>query len=90
MSYGDFAEWVNFAYWWSFSGEGLRSTGLTKDQSLNVCRTAPATPGLSNTTGLFTDVSESICLLWSRICQPDLQFHTYSGAEARETEKLHF
>ena len=22
MSYGDFAEWVDFAYWWSFSGGG--------------------------------------------------------------------
>ena len=23
-SYGDFAEWVDFAYWWSFIGKGLR------------------------------------------------------------------
>ena len=22
-SYGDFAEWVDFAYWWSFIGKGL-------------------------------------------------------------------
>ena len=24
-SYGDFAEWVNFAYWWSFSSKGSAS-----------------------------------------------------------------
>ena len=24
-SYGYFAEWVDFAYWWSFSGEGSAS-----------------------------------------------------------------
>ena len=23
--YGDFAEWVDFAHWWSFSGEGSAS-----------------------------------------------------------------
>jgi hypothetical protein len=23
-NYGDFAEWVDFAYWWSFIGKGLR------------------------------------------------------------------
>ena len=23
-SYGDFAEWVDFAHWWSFIGKGLR------------------------------------------------------------------
>ena len=23
-SYGDFAEWVDFAYWWNFIGKGLR------------------------------------------------------------------
>ena len=22
-SYGDYAEWVNFAHWWSFIGKGL-------------------------------------------------------------------
>ena len=29
-SYIDFDEWVNFAYWWSCIGKGLRSTGLTR------------------------------------------------------------
>ena len=24
QSYGDFAEWVDFACWWSFIGKGLR------------------------------------------------------------------
>ena len=24
-SYGDFDKWVDFAYWWSFSGEGAAS-----------------------------------------------------------------
>ena len=25
-SYGDFAEWFDFAYWWSFGGEGSAPT----------------------------------------------------------------
>ena len=24
LKFGDFAEWVGFAYWWSFIGKGLR------------------------------------------------------------------
>ena len=29
-SYSDFAEWVEFAYWWSFSGEGSAPKGVVK------------------------------------------------------------
>ena len=28
-SYGNFAEWVDFAYWWSFSGGGSAINGAT-------------------------------------------------------------
>ena len=28
-NYGDFAEWVDFAYWWSFIGEGSAINGAT-------------------------------------------------------------
>ena len=27
--YGDFAEWADFAYWWSFSGGGSAINGAT-------------------------------------------------------------
>ena len=35
-SYGDFAEWVDFAYWWSFSGGGSAINGATPS-SLFTC-----------------------------------------------------
>ena len=33
-SYGDFAEWVDFAYWWSFSGGGSAINGATPSSFL--------------------------------------------------------
>ena len=38
----DFDEWMDYAYWWRFSGEGSAIIGA----SLSSCRTAPATPSL--------------------------------------------
>jgi len=29
MSYGNFAEWMDFAYWWSFSGGGSAINAAT-------------------------------------------------------------
>ena len=29
-SYGDFAEWLDFAYWWSCIGKGLRLQAVQK------------------------------------------------------------
>ena len=33
-SYGDLAEWVDFAYWWIFSGGGSAIIGATASSSL--------------------------------------------------------
>ena len=33
-NYGDFAEWVDFAYWWSFSGGGSAINGATPSSLL--------------------------------------------------------
>ena len=43
-SYGDFSEWVDFAYWWSFSGEGSAPAAgaaglfIILETNLNVCK----------------------------------------------------
>ena len=34
-NYGDFAEWVHFAYWWSLIKKGLRLTGLPRLVSIS-------------------------------------------------------
>ena len=44
-SYGDFAEWVDFAYRWSFIGKGSASAACAAGLS-------------SNTTNKFTDVAK--------------------------------
>ena len=35
-SYGNFAEWVDFAYWWSFSGEGYASAACAAGFFLDI------------------------------------------------------
>ena len=43
-SYGDFSEWVDFAYWWSFSSEGFAPAAcaaglfIILETNLKVCK----------------------------------------------------
>ena len=61
-SYSHYTEEVDFAYWWSFYGEGLRSTGLPR-LVLTIFRLysndSQIDPGLSNTAG-----RKSLLPLW--------------------------